>query len=104
MSQIETIPLFPEPERPQLKAAKTLAQVDRDQRPAWTTYSGKRVACDECVIFLHENWGNGPLPRSARRVRTIRATGEQLRLCKDHADPREKADKELTEKRKRAAS
>ncbi|GAB1642564.1 hypothetical protein KRMM14A1259_29870 [Krasilnikovia sp. MM14-A1259] len=72
---IETIPLFPEPERPGVRAAKTLAQLERDQRPAWTSYSGRRVACDECVTYLHENHGDGPLPRSARRVRTVRATG-----------------------------
>lgn len=93
MSYIETVPLFEAPEPERLKPAATLRQTDKDGRPRWTTYSGRRVACDECVIFLHENKGAGPHPRSARRVRTIRATGEQLRLCKEHADPREQADK-----------
>jgi hypothetical protein len=101
---LETIPLFDAPAREVLKPAKTLAQAERDQRPTWTSYSGKRVACDECVIFLHENQGKGPLPRSARRVRTVRATREQLRLCKDHADPREAADKALAEKAKAPAA
>lgn len=101
---IETIPLFPEPERPGVKAAKTLAELDRDQRPTWTTYSGRRVACDECVIYLHEHHGAGPLPRTARRVRAVRATGGVLRLCKEHAEPREAADKAAAEKRKRGSA
>jgi len=100
MSEIETIPLFdvvrPEP----LKAAKTIAQSERDSNPAWTTYSGKRVACDECVIFLHENNGNGPLPRSARKVRTVQAIGQVLRLCAEHAAPRKAADDAAAEERK----
>lgn len=102
MTQIETIPLFDAPEPERLKAAKTIAQTDRDAKPTWTSYSGRRVPCDECVIFLHENGGQGPHPRSARRVRTVRATGEQLRLCKEHAEPREKADKEAAERAKAA--
>jgi hypothetical protein len=89
---LETIPLLDEPERPKLTAAKTIAQTEKDQRPSWTSYSGKRVACDECVIYLHENHGAGPLPRSARMVRTVRAIGKQLRLCKDHGEPRKAAD------------
>jgi hypothetical protein len=98
MTEIEMIPLFdvsrPEP----LKAAKTIAQSERDQNPSWTTYSGKRVACDECVVYLHENHGNGPLPRSARKVRTVRAIGQVLRLCVEHAEPRKAADDEAAEK------
>jgi hypothetical protein len=81
-------------------AGKTAAQAERDAKPSWTSYSGKRAACDECLVFLHEHGGRGPFPRSVRRVRTVRATGEQLRLCKEHAAPREKADKAAAEKRK----
>lgn len=103
-TEIETIPLFDAPQPERLKAAKTLAQSDRDGKPSWTSYSGKRVACDECVVFLHENHGRGPLPRSARRVRTVRAAGKQLRLCKEHAEPREAAEKAAAEKAKAAAS
>lgn len=98
MSDFEALALFAEPDRPVLKPARTLAQTSRDQRPVWTSHSGKRVACDECVIYLHENGGHGPHPRSARRVRTVRATGEQWRLCTDHAEPREKADKAAAKK------
>lgn len=99
---METIPLFDLPEREVLKPAKTIAQSARDKNPSWTAYNGKRVACDECVIFLHENGGKGPLPRSARRVRTVRAIGQRLRLCTERAEPREEADKAAAEKRKAA--
>lgn len=97
-----TTPLFDAPQREILRPATTLAQSEKNARPAWTSHSGKRVACDECIVYLHENGGHGPYPRSARRVRTVRATGEQLRLCKDHAEPREKADKAAREKADRA--
>lgn len=103
-AEIETIPLFDVDRPPPLKAAKTLAQTDRDGKPSWTGYSGKRVACDECVVYLHENKGVGPLPRSAKRVRTVRAEAQQLRLCKEHAEPREAADKEAAEKAKARAA
>jgi hypothetical protein len=44
------------------------------------------------VIFLHENAGAGPLPRSARLVRTVRVAGERLRFCTEHAALRKAAD------------
>lgn len=103
LQHVETIPLFDLPEREVLKPAKTMAQSARDANPSWTTYSAKRIACDECVIFLHENGGVGPHPRSARRVRTVRATGQQWRLCTEHADPREAADKAAKERKKGGA-
>ena len=63
---------------------------DREKRPSWTKYTGKRVACDECVAYLHENRVTTPLPRSARMLRTV---GDQrLRLCTDHAQLRRTAD------------
>ena len=98
---VDTVPLFDLPEREILTAAKTIAQSEKDGRPSWAAYTGKRVACDECVTVLHENRGQGPHPRSARRVRTVRATGDRLRLCKAHADPREAADLAARTKGKR---
>jgi hypothetical protein len=95
---METIPLFAEPPRVALKPSKTL--VPSGPRPVWSSHKGRRVACDECVIYLHENRGNGPLPRSARRVRTVRAFGEKLWLCHEHALPREEADRKAAEKEK----
>lgn len=86
---METIPLFAEPPRPGLSPAKTIS---RSGNPIWSKYIGPRVACDECVIFLHEHGGVGPLPRSARVVRTVRATRERLRFCAEHADLRKAAD------------
>ena len=102
---LEAVPLPGMPE-PVIKAVagQTQADAEKAARPTWTSYSGKRAACDECVIFLHEHGGVGPHPRSVRRVRTIRATSEQWRLCKEHAAPREKADKEAAEKAKRKAT
>jgi len=98
---MDTIPLFDPPEPEALKAARTIAQSEKDGRPTWSDHTARRVACDECVTVLHENGGRGPLPRSARRVRAVKATGERLRLCKAHADPREAADRTAREKGKR---
>ena len=88
----EVVPLFVVPGAERLVAPETPAQAEAARKPRWSSYSGKRAACDECLVFLHENGGKGPFPRSVRRVRTVRATGEQLRLCKEHAEPREIAD------------
>lgn len=95
-----TLPLFelpdPEPVRP-----ATLAEKQSAALPRWRTYTGTRVACDECVHYLHQHHGQGPLPRAARRVRIVGR--QQWRLCPQHAEPREKADKEAAERRKRSA-
>jgi hypothetical protein len=45
----------------------------------------KRVACDECVAFLHTHKGVGPPPRGARVTRRALG-GETLRLCTGHGD------------------
>jgi hypothetical protein len=79
---MDTLPLFAEPPRPGVSPAKT---VTRSPNPVWSKYTGQRVACDECVILLHENHGVGALPRSARLVCTMRAAGVRLRLCTEHA-------------------
>jgi hypothetical protein len=96
-----TIPLFPAPEPERLKAAKTLAQRATAANPSWLRHKGRRLACDECVTFLHENNGAGPHPRSVRWVRTVAATKDRLRLCEGHAEPRRKTDAEAAEARKR---
>lgn len=93
-----TIPLFPEPPREHVQPAETMRDADRRATPKWAAHTGTRVACDECVTYLHEHRGQGPLPRSARRVRTL---GKQRwRLCQQHAEPREAADKKAAELRK----
>lgn len=86
---VETIPLFPAPDPESLQPVRAPVQPGR---PSWTKYTGKRVACDDCIVFLHENEGQGPQPRSARMVRTIRATGQALRLCPGHGEMRKEAD------------
>lgn len=59
-------------------------------RPSWTAYKGKRVACDECVVFLHEHNGQGPHVRSARMVRKV---GEsKMLLCGAHGRIRKNED------------
>lgn len=60
-------------------------------RPRWARYKPvRRVACDECVIVLHENKGVGPAPRSARWSRTL---GKQRHvLCAEHAEAWKKED------------
>lgn len=78
---MDTLPLFAEPPRPGVTPAKALTTCN----PVWSKHIGQRVACDECVIVLHENHGVGALPRGARLVCTVRATGVRLRLCAEHA-------------------
>lgn len=95
-----TIPLFPAPTPERLTAAKTLAQTQSAANPSWLRHTGRRLACDECVTYLHENGGRGPHPRSVRWVRTVAATKDRLRLCEGHAEPRRKTDLEAAEARK----
>jgi len=91
----DTLPLFDAPEPEQLKPAETMRNIASRAKPQWRSYSGKRVACDECIVYLHEHGGRGPQPRSARRVRILGA--QQWRLCPQHAEPREIADKQAAE-------
>lgn len=93
----EAVPLPGLPIPTKAEAVTTAAQADKDARPKWASHSGRRLACDECLVFLHENGGKGPFPRSVRRVRIVHATGERLRLCKEHAEPREAADKAVVQ-------
>jgi hypothetical protein len=79
------------------------AQQDKATRPVWASYSGKPVACHKCSLNRYEAHraaglqlpapDAGPLPH-AKRVRTIKATGERLHLCKQCAEPMEAADKQ----------
>ena len=96
----EQIALFPDLEPERLQPAKTLRDSERGARAAWTKYTGRRVACDECVVFLHENGGAGPYPRSARKVRAVAARSEKLLLCDEHAEPRKAADDALAAAKK----
>jgi hypothetical protein len=104
----DTIPLFDLPAPEQLQPAQTMREAVSRATPQWRSYSGRRVACDECITYLHEHDGRGPQPRSARRVRILGK--DQWRLCPAHAEPREAADKaakEAADKRmagRRAAS
>ncbi len=88
-----TLPLFeapqPEPLQPAILPRQSTAV------PSWRNYNGKRIPCDECIVYLHEHGGSGPHPRSAQRVRT--AGKQQWRLCRAHAEPREAADKRAAE-------
>ena len=69
-------------------------ELSAGQRGAYARYRPvKRVACDECVAFLHSRHGVGPLPRSARHTR--RALGEMLRLCQEHTEPWRARDAEI---------
>lgn len=92
----DTLPLFDAPEPEQLQPAQTMRDAATRATPQWRSYSGRRVACDECIVYLHEHHGRGPMPRSARRVRILGA--QQWRLCPQHAEPREAADKAAAER------
>jgi len=91
-----TLPLFDRPPAEPVAPA-TLREQASKATPQWRSYTGKRVACDECVIYLHQHGGQGPHPRSARRERILGA--QRWRLCPQHAEPREKADKAAAERR-----
>jgi hypothetical protein len=93
-----TLPLFDAPEPEQLRPAETMREAASRAVPQWRTYSGTRVPCDECIVYLHEHHGKGPQARSARRVRILGK--QQWRLCPQHAEPRERADKATAERRK----
>lgn len=88
-----SMPLFELPNEPPLPRSKTL---ERGGRPVWARYKAKtRVACDECVIVLHENKGVGAYPRAARWSRTNReVTGLRGRvlLCQQHGEVWRKED------------
>lgn len=90
-----TLPLFDLPEPEQLQPAPLPGK--STAAPTWRSYSGKRIPCDECIVYLHRHGGRGPQPRSAQRVRT--AGKQQWRLCRAHAEPREAADKRAAERR-----
>lgn len=90
-----TLPLFDLPEPEPVAPATLPAQASR-AKPVWRSYGGKRVPCDECITYLHEHHGKGPQPRSARRERMFGAN--RWRLCPQHAEPREKADKAAAER------
>lgn len=76
------VPLFGEVEE------ATVGMLARNVTPGaeWTVRYRpiRRVACDDCVMYLHENKGKGPLPLAARHRR--RLGEEDLRLCTPHAD------------------
>jgi hypothetical protein len=81
--------LFPLPQSEPVKRSTTL---NRGGKPTWTKYRpAKRVACDECVLVLHENKGIGQYPRSARWSRRTPG-GDAVRLCYEHAELWKKED------------
>jgi hypothetical protein len=58
-----------------------------DKPIRWTTYHRKqRVPCDDCVLTLHEQKGQGPTPRQAtyRRTSGIAHHAREALLCRDH--------------------
>lgn len=77
------MPLFEQPEGVPLQRAKTLRDLDRESRPRWSRYRPRNpVTCDECVIYLHERKGVGPVPRGARWRRVT--PDRTLLLCEEH--------------------
>jgi len=84
MSNLRDVPLFPQPVELPLVLSGTFEHL-AGQRGQYARYRPvKRVACDECVAYLHARRGEGPLPRSARTIR--KALGQTLRLCGAHTD------------------
>ena len=85
MSEIESLPLFGEPDRPQVAAPPPITV-------QWTRYHpSHRVQCTHCVQIVHARHGAGPVDiRTARRRRT--GPDGELLLCGDHADVKHAAD------------
>lgn len=84
-------PLFDLPEAIPVKRAKTMREIEREQRPQWSRYRPKqRMPCDECIALLHEAGGAGPYANSARWRCRIGDT--VILLCKDHAETRRKGE------------
>lgn len=77
---IETLPLFGEPERPELPAAPKVTAVQ------WSSYHPtNRVQCMHCVQIVHARRGSGRVGiRSARRRRS--GPDGELLLCAAHAE------------------
>ena len=87
-----TAELFPAPKpaaRPAPRRSPTTG------RPRWEKYRPKGAAqCDDCVLYLHQNHGQGPPPAKARHRRTV---GMFVRLlCDEHAQQQRDADKGAT--------
>ena len=77
---IETLPLFGEPERPEVPA------VPKAEAVQWTGFHPtKRTQCMHCVQNVHSRHGAGRVNiRTARRRRT--GPDGELLLCGAHAD------------------
>jgi hypothetical protein len=87
MSTIDTLPLFGEPERPQVATPPVKAV-------QWAGYPPTgRVQCTHCVQIVHAGHCAGPVDlRTARRKRT--GPDGELLLCAAHAEVKHAADVE----------
>jgi hypothetical protein len=85
MSEIETLPLFGEPDRPAVTAAPVV-------KVRWSSYHpAGRVQCMHCVQIVHSRHGQGRIDiRTARRRRT--GPDGELLLCTAHAEVKHAAD------------
>lgn len=80
---MRNVPMFPAPEPPPVTLSKTLAPHGQ-AKGSYARYQPKnRVACDECVVVLHEARGVGSAPMRARMTR--KSDAGTLRLCSPHA-------------------
>jgi hypothetical protein len=82
---VRNVPLFDAPQ----PVERQLSQHFRDLRTERGTYAryqpARRVPCDECQAYLHENKGAGPPIGSARWSRK-QPGRDMLRLCPAHKD------------------
>ena len=80
MSPIESMPLFGEPDRPQVAALPAVTAVH------WSSYHpANRAQCVHCVQIVHDRRGAGPVDIRTARRRRIGPDGELL-LCTVHAE------------------
>ncbi|MEU4164531.1 hypothetical protein [Actinoplanes sp. NPDC026670] len=82
---LDTMPLFGEPDRPQVASPPPV-------KVAWSNYHPVgRVQCGHCVQIVHAHRGAGPVDIRTARRRRIGPDGELL-LCTAHADIKHDAD------------
>lgn len=89
---IDTPPMFAVPESPARPAPRRSPSTGR---PVWATYRPKTAGhCHDCLAYLHQNGGRGPVPAKARHKRTVGATTRLL--CTEHAQQQREHDQGMT--------
>jgi hypothetical protein len=88
VTEIETMPLFGEPEPVEVERPPVVIGVK------WTSYSARtHVQCMQCVDIVHARRGIGHVDIRIARFRRVTADGELL-LCGEHGRLKREEDEE----------